>query len=92
MLLFCDNAEELKEFGDLVLNELRELLGVTEFVQVYNNVRQRVKDLREKRKRVQKLNVLVDPERSAKRKIRLNQKRQAQKKRKIIDFKRQRGF
>lgn len=75
-----------------MLNELRELLGVNEFVQVYNNVRQRVKDLREKRKRAQKLNVLVDPERNAKRKIKLNLKRQAQKKRKIIDSKRQRGL
>ena len=65
---------------------------MNEFVQVYNNVRQGVKDLREKRKRAQKLNVLVDPERNAKRKIRLNHKRQAQKKRKIIDSKRQRGL
>lgn len=83
---------ELKALGDEVLSGLRELLGVNEFVQVYNNVRQRVKDVREKRKRAQKLNVLVDPERNAKRKIRLNQKRQAQKKRKIIDSKRQRGL
>ncbi|KAG0630923.1 hypothetical protein M758_1G214100 [Ceratodon purpureus] len=84
--------EELKAYGDEVLNELRGLLGVNEFVQVYNNVRQGVKDLREKRKRAQKLNVLVDPERNAKRKIRLNHKRQAQKKRKIIDSKRKRGL
>lgn len=83
---------ELKALGDEVLSGLRELLGVNEFVQVYNNVRQRVKDVREKRKRAQKLNVLVDPERNAKRKLRLNQKRQAQKKRKIIDSKRQRGL
>lgn len=86
------SAEELKAYGDEVLNELRGLLGVSEFVQVYNDVRQRVKDLREKRKRAQKLNVLVDPERNAKRKIKLNQKRRAQKKRKIVDSKRQRGF
>jgi U3 small nucleolar RNA-associated protein 20 len=91
-LVICGNAEELKAYGDEVLNELRASLGVTEFVQAYNTVRQGVKDLREKRKRAQKLNVLVDPERNAKRKIRLNQKRQAQKKRKILDSKRQRGL
>jgi len=92
MAMFCGSAEELKTYGDEVLNELRGLLGVNEFVQAYNSVRQRVKDLQEKRKRAQKLNVLVDPERNAKRKIRLNQKRQAQKKRKIVDLKRQRGL
>lgn len=86
------SAEELKIFGDQVLNDLRELLGVNEFVQVFNTVRQGVKDLREKRKRAQKLNVLLDPERNAKRKIRLNRKRQAQKKRKLVDSKRQRGL
>lgn len=85
-------VEDLKALGDEVLSQLRKLLGVNEFVQVYNTVRQQVKDQREKRKRAQKLNVLVDPERNAKRKIRLNLKRQAQKKRKIVQDKRSRGL
>lgn len=85
-------AEDLKALGAEVLGHLKEIVGVMKFLQVYNTVRQRVKDLQEKRKSAQKVSVLVDPERNAKRKIRLNTKRQKQKKRKIIESKMQQGL
>ncbi|KAH9571647.1 hypothetical protein CY35_02G105300 [Sphagnum magellanicum] len=84
--------EELKTMGDDVLNHVREVIGVGKFVHVYNSVRQEVKNLRENRKRAEKIKVLVDPERNAKRKMRMNVKRQAQKRRKISEYKARQGF
>jgi U3 small nucleolar RNA-associated protein 20 len=78
--------------GDDVLNHMREVIGVGKFVHVYNSVRQEVKNLRESRKRAEKIKVLVDPERNAKRKMRMNVKRQAQKRRKISEYKARQGF
>ncbi|CAM6068321.1 unnamed protein product [Sphagnum tenellum] len=84
--------EDLKTMGDDVLNHLREVIGVGKFVHVYNSVRQEVKNLRENRKRAEKIKVLVDPERNAKRKMRMNVKRQAHKRRKISEYKARQGF
>lgn len=88
----CLFAEDLKTMGDDVLNHVREVIGVGKFVHVYNSVRQGVKNMRESRKRAEKIKVLVDPERNAKRKMRMNVKRQAQKRRKISEYKARQGF
>ncbi|CAM6096312.1 unnamed protein product [Calypogeia fissa] len=84
--------EDLKKLGDEVLDQLRELIGVAKFVNIYNTVREKGKENRDKRKQAQKISVLVDPERNAKRKIKMSAKRQAQKKRKIIQGKVQMGL
>ncbi|KAJ7564585.1 hypothetical protein O6H91_02G024400 [Diphasiastrum complanatum] len=75
--------EDLKASGEEVLTHLREIVGVEKFLQVYNIIRQSVKERRENRKRSQKITVLVDPERHTKRKLHLIAKRRAQKKRKL---------
>lgn len=66
------------------MDQLRELIGVAKFVNMYNAVREKGKENRDRRKQAQKISVLVDPERNAKRKIKMSAKRQAQKKRKVI--------
>jgi U3 small nucleolar RNA-associated protein 20 len=88
----CQCAEDVKTLGDEVLDQLREKIGVAKFVDMYNTVRETGKSNREKRKQAQKISVLVDPERNAKRKIKLGAKRQAQKKRKITKEKVQMGL
>lgn len=85
-------AEDVKSLGSEVLNQLREVVGTGKFVNVYNSVRESVKENRDKRKTAQKISVLVDPERNAKRKIKMSAKRQAQKKRKVIHAKRLMGL
>eukprot|EP00271_Cylindrocystis_brebissonii_P004463 TRINITY_DN1612_c2_g3_i1.p1 TRINITY_DN1612_c2_g3~~TRINITY_DN1612_c2_g3_i1.p1 ORF type:complete len:2175 (-),score=483.44 TRINITY_DN1612_c2_g3_i1:572-6958(-) len=83
--------DELKALADEVTEHVRELVGVPRFVQVFNAVRARVKGRREGRKKATKIAVLVDPVRATKRKMKQAEKRQLQKKRKIAEFKRQRG-
>ncbi|KAL2629925.1 hypothetical protein R1flu_014611 [Riccia fluitans] len=84
--------EDIKRLGVEVLNKLREVLGASRFVNAYNAAREKVKESRDKRKIAQKISVLVDPERNAKRKLNKSAKRQIQKKRKIIHEKRSRGL
>lgn len=62
------------------------MVGTGNSVQVYNEIRQMIKNTREERTRAKKLRVLVDPEGHAKRKLKLTAKRQAQKKKKKIEF------
>ena len=84
-------AEELKVVGEEIVAHLREVVGVPAFVRVYQNVRQEVKERQEGRRKAAKILALVDPEKTAKRKLRMSAKRQVQKKRKIAAFKRARG-
>ncbi|KAL3687831.1 hypothetical protein R1sor_014140 [Riccia sorocarpa] len=84
--------EDIKNLGIEVLNKLREVLGASTFVNAYNAVREKVKESRDKRKIAQKISVLVDPERNAKRKLHKSAKRHMQKKRKIVHEKRSRGL
>ncbi|KAG6556135.1 hypothetical protein Mapa_002076 [Marchantia paleacea] len=84
--------EDVKSLGSEVLNQLRGILGTGKFVNAYNSVREWVKQNRDKRKTAKKISVLVDPERNAKRKIKMSGKRQAQKKRKVIHAKRLMGL
>lgn len=84
-------AEELKAVGEEIVAHLREVVGVPSFVCVYQNVRQEVKERQEGRRKAAKIAALVDPQKTAKRKLRMSAKRQVQKKRKIAAFKRARG-
>lgn len=70
---------------------VRETIGVSVFVSTYNTVRQGVKVTRDDRKRKAAIAALVDPERVAKKKIAVGHKRQAQKKRKIEEHRRNDG-
>lgn len=84
-------SEDLKILAEEVMEHLRSAVGVREFVSAFNSVREKMKKRRESRKIAGKIAALVDPESTARRKLKLSAKRQAQKKRKIQEFKRQRG-
>ncbi|MCO5560984.1 hypothetical protein L7F22_014604 [Adiantum nelumboides] len=75
-------AADVKNIAESVLHRIRETVGTEEFVQAYNVTRQVTKNIREIRKRTKKLGVLVDPEGHARKKLKLNAKRQLQKKKK----------
>lgn len=79
-------SDDIKNLAASVLSHLREVVGTGNSVQVYNEIRQMIKNTREERTRAKKLRVLVDPEGHAKRKLKLTAKRQAQKKKKKIEF------
>eukprot|EP01018_Ginkgo_biloba_P014752 Gb_15720 [translate_table: standard] len=72
---------DVKVLADEVLSHMKDIMGVENFVQAYNSVRQKLKAKRDKRKQVEKIAALVNPVRHAQRKIKLSGKRQAQKKR-----------
>lgn len=70
-----------------VSDRLREKLGIQTFVQVYGEIRKSVKMKRDKRKREEKIMAVVNPERNAKRKLRIAAKHRVHKKRKIMTMK-----
>ena len=85
--VYLMSADKVRTVSENTLNHIKEVIGTGEFVRAYNEVRQMTKDIREDRRRTKKLRVLVDPEGNARRKIKLNTKRQAQKKKKrMVDF------
>eukprot|EP00897_Mesotaenium_endlicherianum_P002352 jgi/Mesen1/2144/ME000152S01235 len=83
--------EDLKQLGEEVMAHIREAVGVSTFVHMYNAARRDVRAQRETRKTAEKISALVDPERSAQKKRRLTEKRQATKRKKVEAYKRHRG-
>ncbi|KAH7288543.1 hypothetical protein KP509_31G030600 [Ceratopteris richardii] len=79
-------SAELRTLAEAVLGRIRETVGFEDFVHAYNETRKKTKDIRETRKRAKKLKVLLDPMAHAKRKIKLNAKRQIQKRKKRMDI------
>ncbi|XP_010938573.1 uncharacterized protein [Elaeis guineensis] len=80
-------GDEIKQLALEVRDSIRDVLGVDEFVRVYNLIRKNLKGKREKRKQEQKLVAVINPMRHAKRKLRIAAKHRAHKKRKILAMK-----
>ncbi|EOA39466.1 hypothetical protein CARUB_v10008061mg, partial [Capsella rubella] len=79
---------ELKQLAEEVRDSIRdESLGSQTFVQVYREIKKSLETKREKRKREEKLMAVVNPERNAKRKLKLAAKNKANKKRRIMSSK-----
>ncbi|EOA25292.1 hypothetical protein CARUB_v10018607mg [Capsella rubella] len=84
-------SAEVKQLAEEVRDSIRdESLGSQMFVQVYNEVKKSLEAKREKRKREEKLMAVINPERNAKRKLKLASKNKANKKRRILSSKMQR--
>ncbi|CAA7036210.1 unnamed protein product [Microthlaspi erraticum] len=78
-------SDELKQLAEEVRDSIRdERLGSQMFVQVYGEIKKSMETKREKRKREEKLMAVVNPERNAKRKLKLASKNKANKKRRIM--------
>uniref|UniRef100_A0A1J3F7J7 U3 small nucleolar RNA-associated protein 20 n=2 Tax=Noccaea caerulescens TaxID=107243 RepID=A0A1J3F7J7_NOCCA len=81
-------SDELKQLAEEVRDSIRDKsLGVQMFVQVYSDIKKSLEAKRYKRKREEKLMAVVNPERNAKRKLKLASKNKANKKRKILSNK-----
>ncbi|OMO88554.1 Down-regulated-in-metastasis protein [Corchorus olitorius] len=77
-------TDDLKQLAQEVLDSIRNTLGSQDFGQVYNEIKKRLKSKRDKRKREEKRIAVINPERNAKRKLRIAAKHRANKKRKIM--------
>ncbi|KAF5199197.1 Small subunit processome component 20-like protein [Thalictrum thalictroides] len=80
-------ADDAKQLAEEVRESIRGIIGVENFVKVYNEIRKILKAKRDKRKHQDKLMAAVNPKRNAKRKLRIAAKHRAHKKRKIMSMK-----
>ncbi|EFH69737.1 predicted protein [Arabidopsis lyrata subsp. lyrata] len=81
-------TEELKQLAEEARDSIRDKsLGSQMFVQVYSEIKKSLEAKREKRKREEKLMAVINPERNAKRKLKLAAKNKANKKRRIMSNK-----
>ncbi|CAE5958438.1 unnamed protein product [Arabidopsis arenosa] len=81
-------TDELKQLAEEVRDSIRDKsLGSQMFVQVYSEIKKSMEAKREKRKREEKLMAVINPERNAKRKLKLAAKNKANKKRRIMSNK-----
>lgn len=83
--------DDLRLLGEQVVSTLREVVG-SHFEPAFSAARERVNGRRVARKEADKTYVLRKPGASAKRKLRLTSKRHAQKRRKILESKVERGL
>ncbi|PIA45006.1 hypothetical protein AQUCO_01700514v1 [Aquilegia coerulea] len=80
-------ADDVKQLAEEVRESIRGIIGVENFVKVYNEIRKSLKAKRDKRKHQEKLMAVINPMRNAKRKLRIAAKHRAHKKRKIMSMK-----
>ncbi|XP_073295585.1 uncharacterized protein [Primulina huaijiensis] len=79
-------SDDLKQLAHEVRECIRVIMG-NHFIQVYNLVRKNLKGKRDKRKQDEKIMAVVNPERNAKRKLRIAAKHRNNKRRKIMSMK-----
>ncbi|XVE81263.1 hypothetical protein DITRI_Ditri15bG0049500 [Diplodiscus trichospermus] len=82
--------DDLKQLAQEVLGSIRNTIGSQEFGHVYSEMKKKLKSKRDKRKREEKRMAVINPERNAKRKLRIAAKHRANKKRKIMAMKMER--
>ncbi|XP_043711476.1 U3 small nucleolar RNA-associated protein 20-like [Telopea speciosissima] len=80
-------TDDVKQLAEEVRENIQRQLGNESFVRVYNEIRRTLKAKSDKRKQEEKLVVVINPMRNAKRKLRLAAKHSARKKRKIMSMK-----
>ncbi|XP_073124564.1 uncharacterized protein [Henckelia pumila] len=79
-------SDDLKQLAHEVRESIRVITG-NHFIHVYNLVRKNLKGKRDKRKQDEKIMAVVNPERNAKRKLRIAAKHRNNKRRKIMSLK-----
>ncbi|XP_021290199.1 small subunit processome component 20 homolog isoform X1 [Herrania umbratica] len=82
--------DDLKQLAQEVLESIQKTLGTEDFGHVYGEIKKKLKSKRDKRKREEKRMAVINPERNAKRKLRIAAKHRANKKRKIMVMKMER--
>ncbi|KAK3004391.1 hypothetical protein RJ639_018254 [Escallonia herrerae] len=76
--------DDARQFTQEVYESIRNTIGMQNFVQVCTQIRKNLKAKRDKRKQEEKLMAVVNPERNAKRKLKIAAKHRANKKRKMM--------
>ncbi|KAK9722628.1 U3 snoRNP protein [Basidiobolus ranarum] len=79
-------AEDLRALGQEVLDFVRKQVGTTVYHETYNQIRQRVVDIRRERKAKRSFQAITDPEAHAKRKIQKNEMKKNSRKNKTSQF------
>ncbi|GJX79607.1 small subunit processome component 20 homolog isoform X1 [Tanacetum coccineum] len=80
-------SDDVKQNAQKVRDSIRDVIGVQNFVQVYNSIRKTLKAKRDMRSKDKKTTAAVNPMGNAKRKLRIAAKHKANKKRKIMTMK-----
>nr|GMC68346.1 small subunit processome component 20 homolog [Ipomoea batatas] len=80
-------SDDVKQLAQEVCESIRDVLGMQSFVQVYSQIRKKLKAKRDRRNQEEKLMAVINPMRNAKRKLRIAAKHKANKKRKIMSMK-----
>ncbi|KAL2486861.1 ARM repeat superfamily protein [Abeliophyllum distichum] len=80
-------SDDMKQLAQEVCENIRDILGMQNFVQIYSQIKKILKGKRDKRKHEEKVMAVVDPMKNAKRKLRIAAKHRANKKRKIMTMK-----
>ncbi|KAI0527474.1 hypothetical protein KFK09_003075 [Dendrobium nobile] len=75
--------DDIKQLAEEVRDGVRDILGVENFIQVYNRIRKNLKGKRDHRRTQQKLIAVMNPMLHAKRKLRVAAKHRAYKRRKF---------
>eukprot|EP00163_Fabomonas_tropica_P007395 TRINITY_DN1710_c2_g2_i3.p1 TRINITY_DN1710_c2_g2~~TRINITY_DN1710_c2_g2_i3.p1 ORF type:complete len:2520 (+),score=613.45 TRINITY_DN1710_c2_g2_i3:964-8523(+) len=78
-----EEVQELHALAEEVGNMLQGVVGTSEYFKSYNNVRTRITQKRQERKRARAMEAVIDPEKAAQRKKRKHEKNKATRKRKI---------
>ncbi|XP_042384346.1 U3 small nucleolar RNA-associated protein 20-like isoform X1 [Zingiber officinale] len=84
-------SDKTKQLAGVVCDALRDKIGVENFVHIYNVLRQKFKEKREKKRNMQKQLAVINPMRFAKRKLQLAAKHTVHKRRRIMSMRMQQG-
>lgn len=87
MLNKHSNAYTVKDLADEVTEMVRKKVGQKAFYKAHMQVRGRVTELRQKRKRARQVEAIVNPERAAQRRVKRTLKQRENKKQKLAAFK-----
>ncbi|KAI9336805.1 armadillo-type protein [Obelidium mucronatum] len=83
-------TDELKNLAKEISEHLQKSVGITTYLEIYNKIHSQVQEAREGRRTKRKVQVIVDPEAAAKRRVQKNVMKKNSKKRKIEEMSKKR--
>ncbi|QSL64809.1 hypothetical protein MERGE_002111 [Pneumocystis wakefieldiae] len=85
-IAMAKTQKDLKHISEKVLNELHSKIGTTLYIQIFNNIRQESLRIRQNRKLKRSILSVSNPEKLARKKIKLNIKKMKSKRKKSASF------
>ncbi|KAJ3068143.1 U3 snoRNP protein [Podochytrium sp. JEL0797] len=83
-------TDELKNLAKEISEHLQKAVGITTYLAVYNQIHTQVQSARQDRRTKRKVQVIVDPEAAAKRRLQKNEMKKQGKKRKVEEISKKR--